>query len=687
MAENKRIIRLLMITESLPQAEMWSNSVRERSYVVHTIRDRGYAVRTLLEDTLAGVTSAIERQRWDVIVMSADLSALTIQKVLDAVVAVGKEIPCIAVTEDLATQEQLYNMPLQGVLLAHDIAGVGLAVMREFVGLVGQHYIRRLKQTLAEAEQREQLLLVGSEQAIAYIQDGMHLFANNAYLAMFGYDNLDVLLNTPFLDLISLSEQGVIKAQLRHVIDSEGTEQTTSSASYRHVSGEEAVHEFKLQQSVFEDEVCVQLSFKLSLAAAPKKIEIDKKINTGLLLRNDILAQLTSLVRNAQSGDNDSAVAYFSLENTAAIKADIGLGEIDNLMAQIAEHLLPELTEDERMGRFAEGVFLMTTTAVHDAEIDAHLNILQQHIVGFSPMINNQPVVLQCSVSVTRIGEQSESVSAVLSQLDLAWESAVASGGNQLFRHRIVPSKREEQAASKARLTDLIVADELDVFYQPITALQGEAKKMYDVSVHCDAIGDLVVVAAEANMATELDKWLITNVLSKLTTVPVDVIFFITLSENTLIETKHITWLHATLKKYPRARKQIVFEISDNIAVKQAGSIRPFMKLLSKQGYQFALSDFGTGMGFSQSLEAFDVNYLKINGAFVESMASDADNQEAVAATAKLIKKAGKISIAEQVSDAQSMALLWGMNVAYAMGDYIQPPMLTPDYGFGEDEA
>jgi EAL domain-containing protein (putative c-di-GMP-specific phosphodiesterase class I) len=49
-------------------------------------------------------------------------------------------------------------------------------------------------------------------------------------------------------------------------------------------------------------------------------------------------------------------------------------------------------------------------------------------------------------------------------------------------------------------------------------------------------------------------------------------------------------------------------------------------------------------------------------------------------------RQANKRCIAEYVSDANSMAILWKMGVDYAQGFYIQPPSDKLDYDFSEED-
>ncbi|MEC9313302.1 MAG: EAL domain-containing protein, partial [Pseudomonadota bacterium] len=81
-----------------------------------------------------------------------------------------------------------------------------------------------------------------------------------------------------------------------------------------------------------------------------------------------------------------------------------------------------------------------------------------------------------------------------------------------------------------------------------------------------------------------------------------------------------------------------------------------------------------------------DVDYVKINGAFVENMAHDSENQAAVKAIIEMTKQAGKRCIAEFVSDANSLALLWRLGVDYAQGYYIHEPSDKLDYDFEDDD-
>ena len=47
----------------------------------------------------------------------------------------------------------------------------------------------------------------GSKAAIAYVHEGMHIFANEVYLKLFGFDDADDLLGLPLIDLLDAEQR------------------------------------------------------------------------------------------------------------------------------------------------------------------------------------------------------------------------------------------------------------------------------------------------------------------------------------------------------------------------------------------------------------------------------------------------------------------------------------------------
>ncbi len=71
---------------------------------------------------------------------------------------------------------------------------------------------RQSKQLLAVAELRCHWLVDYSWEAIAYISQGTHLYANNAYLNLFGFDSLLAARSVPVAQLVDVDERRIFEA-------------------------------------------------------------------------------------------------------------------------------------------------------------------------------------------------------------------------------------------------------------------------------------------------------------------------------------------------------------------------------------------------------------------------------------------------------------------------------------------
>lgn len=91
----------------------------------------------------------------------------------------------------------------QDVCPAGETERLMLVIRRELANLEERRRRRVLESHLREAEQRCQLLLESSKDAIAYVNDGMHVYANHAYMDFLGYDDLDELMCIPLLDTLA----------------------------------------------------------------------------------------------------------------------------------------------------------------------------------------------------------------------------------------------------------------------------------------------------------------------------------------------------------------------------------------------------------------------------------------------------------------------------------------------------
>jgi PAS domain S-box-containing protein len=126
---------------------------------------------------------------------------------------------------------------------------------------------QRLASALRESERRCDALIDSSRDPIAYVHEGMHIRANQAYLEMFGYDSLEVLEGIALLDLIDDRDADAFRSVLKKLARGEPPPSSLALRATR-ADGEvfDAVMEFA--NASYEGEACQQIVFRRN--EAPK---------------------------------------------------------------------------------------------------------------------------------------------------------------------------------------------------------------------------------------------------------------------------------------------------------------------------------------------------------------------------------------------------------------------------------
>jgi len=120
--------------------------------------------------------------------------------------------------------------------------------------------------------------------------------------------------------------------------------------------------------------------------------------------------------------------------------------------------------------------------------------------------------------------------------------------------------------------------------------------------------------------------------------------------------------------------KRLIFEMTETAAVSDIGPARGLMQAINEIGCQFALDDFGTGFSSFDYLRQLPFEYIKIDGSFISNLASRPDDQVLVKAMVDIAMAFNKKTIAEQVEDAETLALLKDYGVDYSQGYYTGRP-------------
>jgi len=99
-------------------------------------------------------------------------------------------------------------------------------------------------------------------------------------------------------------------------------------------------------------------------------------------------------------------------------------------------------------------------------------------------------------------------------------------------------------------------------------------------------------------------------------------------------------------------------------------------------GHRFAIESFGVGRDSGRILTQTPMDFLKVDGSLMQNIASDQVRQEKVRVYVQAAQNRAIPVIAERVEDANTMAVLFQLGVAYMQGHYVhEPEVVLADAG------
>jgi len=689
MAKADNLIRIVLVEDSTEDAEQ----------AISVLRNAGISVRPTRAVDPDQLIAALDAPQ-DLVLLSVRTKKLTLKETVEAVQKTGKDIPVLAVM-DSVTQETLLAALRDG---ARTVLVRGMSdyfqsmTQREFTDLQTRRAVRKLEVSLRESEKRCNALLDSSRDPITYVHEGMHVYANKAYLEMFKIEEYSEIEGTTFLDMLAGKDVAIFRDVLKQISKGEKPpEKLNLKAQRTDGSTFDAVMEFS--EASVENEPCTQIVIRQQTGNAELAKELDalrrQDLVTGLLNKQAFTEELQKAVAAASGGQTDQAVIYLEIDNYKKHLEVVGIDGVDTLLADMGGFLRIAAGTNAQVARLGDHSFgIILIGLVHQRCIEFATKLVKQledHVID----AGRTSITLTGSFGMCLMSEKMTAPQDVMNKAAESSQAAMRDGGNRLVTFDPMEKEKADEAESSkwiASIKNALTKDGFNMMYQPIVSLQGESGEFYEVLLRMNGPNGEVQpsvffpVAEKLGLLPHIDRWVIAKIIRTIAerqASGINSTFFIKICPQTIEDGSILPWLAQQLKVARVAGDRLVFEMPESKVVTYLKQVAFFQAGLAQLRCSFALEQFGQGINSFRLLKHVNADYLKVDRSFMAELAKSKENQEKVRSIAAEARNAGKVTVAEFVEDAGSMSILFSCGVNFVQGNFLQEPQRVMAYDFG----
>ncbi len=678
---------------------------RSRSDIDHiaqTLRGDSYQLELIHTDQVEEARGAIDYQPLDLILLRLSEGLPTIAEVRLMVAEAKQDVPLIAVVDDDYRQRhkpaRLLEEGADNYFYLDDADHLVAVVRKELRHSQARKREQSFETRFKESENRSQALLENTQEAIAYIHEGVHVYANPAYLRLFGYDNKEELANIQLVHMVPPGYRDALKSVLRRGIRSGKAVEPVELVGVRR-NGQNLPILLECAPTRMNDEPCTQVIVRD--ATAEKNPHFQQELENLLKFDETTGLYTRRFFIEALEIDHAGTVLYVLLVDYAAIRYAMGFEAIEQFTAEIASIIKPLLALEDIAAHFASGVFTLYVPAnspTEPLELAEHIRLA---VAEHNFQIGGKLFTTTCCIGVYQARDSHESAIQMLSQADRACEAARQRGGNQIEVYK--PPKEDRPGVAVSEQDEAIIRlirnsltkGRLRLVYQPIVSFETAEEARYkaylqvvDENNKVQPMDKLGVVAVRYGLMGALDRWTIIRGLATLIEAQQSAaklpMLFVRISRNSLTDNEFYDWLSKRFKDSRLSGQHLILEIKEDNADECYEEARQLRARLRELGCGVALSHFGGKTHSDRLLKELSPDYIKLDGSLIERLAK-AKDENSRRSMAALTRKAQDLKIrvvAAGVSTAPQMASIWQFGVTLVQGNMVAESGPKMDFDF-----
>jgi diguanylate cyclase (GGDEF)-like protein/PAS domain S-box-containing protein len=415
---------------------------------------------------------------------------------------------------------------------------------------------------------------------------------------------------------------------------------------------------------------------------------------TGLPNRDMFRDRLGQEVKKSIRADLPLALLLVDLDQFKEVNDTLGHAVGDLLLKEAAQRISACVRDSDTVARLGGDEFTIVISEISD---NAHVEDVAQKIIiklaePFN--LNNEIVYVSASIGITLYPIDSTEIDILMKNADQAMYSAKNKGRN---RFSYFTPFLQEDAQKRMRLTNdlrgALEAGQFSVHFQPIVSLSTGRIHKAEALIrwrHSErglvSPADFIPLAEETGLINEIGDWVFKESVrwAKQWKTQFGNDFQVSINKSPIqfrAQTHRLStqWFEY-LRELGLPGRNIVVEITEGLLLNADAEVIDELFRLRDADIQVAIDDFGTGYSSLSYLKKFDIDYLKIDRSFVNTLETDANEMALSEAIIVMAHKLGLKVIAEGVETEGQRSLLAAAGCDYAQGFLFSEPIPPEEF-------
>lgn len=688
-------IRLLIVEKSATEGEAYNSK----------LRSMGVLARSSYFNDGDDITQLIEQHHPDVIILRHGHSEVNLKDLNSYASTLDDELPIVLLHrgDETLDSAEIMAAGANALVIGDAYEHLKRVVMREAHIAQMSRELRRITNLYKESEVRCESLLYNSRDAIAYVHEGMHVYANESYLELFGYEAFDDLEGLPLMDMVIPEKQNALKEFLREL----NTDNAAVNYQTDLLLADESimVSDLEFSTASIEGEPCTQIIIRQKVEDAGAAKELEEQLaqmarrdsQTGLLNRASFIEDLEQAIGTMDAEGKEYAYFHMSIDKFDNHKENLGTVGSDQLISAVAGEFKKRMGENAKICRYDGSIFshlfpIKDRTADIKKRALGILNLVSKMELEITEKEVND---LSLSIGVCLVDDASLRVNEVIDRADSARQQTIKDGGAKYELYRPKEGEMTESQLDKAwteKLETALTDNRFRLIFQPIVKLEGGELERYEVLVRMRdehgaevSPGEFLPAADRTGVARQIDRWVIGNAFKALVEQfkkGHKTIMVIKLTSSSLKDKDLFSWIKDRVKASGLPKNCLIFEVKEEAVQENLKQATAFAAGLQAIGCGFAIDDFGLSKDPFKIIETVPAQFLKFDATLTKDLFNNQENQNKITELSTKAHEISKQTIIQHVEDAMTLSVIWTIGCDYIQGHFISGPLETMSYDF-----